>query len=97
MTTEAMLRELEKSINRATDGYSDPDDHYAAIFLQTHGPALVEAVRDADRYRWLRKMTEAPVGHKHMTVVAWDAEPWEPDNAEALDKAIDKARAEGRE
>lgn len=54
MTTEAMLRELEKvmrEVKQADESQSDYDMAWAGddafCFLRTHGTALLEAVRDA--------------------------------------------------
>ncbi len=50
--------ELVRVIATASDGYSDPDDHYAARFLSDHGPALVQALEDAERYRSLMRVMD---------------------------------------
>lgn len=56
--------------------------------------AEVERLRvrevNAERYEWLRKFH----GRKRSeaTVVFWGDEPWEPGDADELDKAIDAAR-----
>lgn len=47
---------------------------------------------DADRYRWLRSCHEAQIGERHATVVMWADEPWEPEDGDVLDQAIDLIR-----
>lgn len=44
---------------------------------------------NAKRYQWLRERLGAKVGHKTATVVFWLDEPYEPENAEELDRMID--------
>lgn len=48
-----MRDELERVMATVSDGYSDPDEHYAAKFLRDHGPALLEALEDADRFEFI--------------------------------------------
>lgn len=61
-------------------------------FLRYHGQALIEAVLDAERYRWLmdNATIEAPFGAVSMKTVP----PDEPGHAKILwDSAIDTARS----
>lgn len=43
----------------------------------------------ARRYDWLRNKHCKPIGNKVATVVFWLDEPYEPENADELDRMID--------
>lgn len=65
MTTEVMLRDIQSCmarLERLGEPYgSGWNDFYnrCAELIRTHGPALVEALRDAERWR---KTRNAPIG-----------------------------------
>lgn len=91
MNAEAMLRELEKAMDDIERGSGELR---ALMFVADHGPALVEAVRDAERYRHLRNASGMEgfwIAHGKF---GEGCSRW---NGEAADRAIDQARAEGGE
>jgi len=50
-----LRNDLEKAIADASQYQYTGQDARSVAFLRDHGPALFEAVRDAERYRWLRE------------------------------------------
>lgn len=48
-----------------------------------------ELISYYERYRWIRERHTSKVGCKTATVVFWLDEPYEPENAEELDRMID--------
>ncbi|NII54350.1 hypothetical protein FHS47_001679 [Lutibacter sp. SG786] len=100
MTTEAMLRDIQSCITRLErlgepyrSGWSDFYNRCAEL-IRTHGPALVEAVRDAERYKHIRDATGTEgfwIAHGKF---GKGCSRW---TGEAADHAIDQARAEGGE
>jgi Xaa-Pro aminopeptidase len=85
-----MVEELKAVLERisASAGRIGQDDHYAAIFLRDHGQALVEAVADAERYRWLRDIKNPA----EVTILERVYEDVYVKDGEKLDQAIDLAR-----
>ena len=91
-----MIEELKAVLSRVrtSDGRISQDDHYASIFLRDHGQALVEALADAERYRWLRD--EAGETYDGPYIAGKKAKPFAGEGwltGEDADTSIDTARS----
>lgn len=89
MSTEAMLRALERAVNTEPRGERE---YLSAEFIRRYGPALAEVVRDAQRYKHLRDQHDMEgfwIAHGKF---GEGCSRW---NGEAADKAIDAARGIG--
>jgi len=87
---EDLERAIEASKLYEVSG-SEPTNLYefqalAMDLLRDHGQALVEALRDAERYRWLRSCSINEVGYLFTT--------GGPSTDEDFDSAIDTDRKE---
>ena len=65
--------------------YMQPDEYETVNEVGTHE----QLNKDALRYQWLRSKHKANKGSKTATVVFWLDEPYEPEDADELDRMID--------
>lgn len=63
----------------------------AAETIDAHHAELEAVVRDAGYWRKLMQWHDAPKGNKYATVVFWESEPHEPENALELVNAMNRA------